>query len=424
MTKAIIICVDDEPSVLESLRRELSEAFEDQYDLETAQGGEEALELTSELLDEGCEIALVIADYLMPGLKGDVVLEKIHQQSPKTLNIMLTGQAGVDGITHAINHAKLYRYIAKPWESSDLKLTVQEALNSYFQAQQLEEYQHDLEQKVETRTQELSITVETLQKTQAELIRSEKMAALGSLVAGVAHEINTPVGNAILAASVLTGETDSLNESFANGQLKKSLLKSYLETAQNSSDMISNNLHRAADLIQGFKQVAVDQSSHKCRTFKLVEYLHSIQSSLEPQLKKSQHKLTIEGDRDLKLTSFPGALSQVITNFVMNSIYHAYQPGVHGQIRIKVEIISEDKISLIYSDDGCGIPKKNQPKIFDPFFTTARDQGGSGLGLHVVHNVVTQTLQGSIELLSQENQGTTFTLKLPITVTPSSSDHV
>ena len=158
MTKAIILCVDDEPSVLDSLRRELSESFEDQYELETAQGGEEALALTEELLDEGCDIALVIADYLMPGLKGDIVLEKIHHQSPKTLNIMLTGQAGIDGITHAINHAKLYRYISKPWDASDLMLTVKEALNSYFQAQQLKEYQLDLELKVKLRTQELSAT--------------------------------------------------------------------------------------------------------------------------------------------------------------------------------------------------------------------------------------------------------------------------
>ena len=423
MSKAVILCVDDEPAVLDSLRRELSEGFNDQYDIETATGGIEALELIDDLLTEDCKVALVISDYLMPDLKGDEVLQKIHHLSPTTLSIMLTGQAGIDGITHAINHSNLYRYIAKPWQSADLRLTVKEALNSFFQAQQLSEYRSELEREVRVRTQELTQTITTLQQTQSELIRSqselirsEKMAALGNLVAGVAHEINTPVGNAMLAASVLQEETQSLITAYRQGNLKRAILQDYIDTAQDSSDLILGNLHQADQLIRSFKQVAVDQSSHQKRTFQMVAYLHSILASLEPQLKQAEHQVSIVGDDTITVTSFPGALSQVITNFVMNSLHHAYAPGEKGKVQISIQRLEENRLQLDYSDDGRGIPIENQEKIFEPFFTTAREQGGSGLGLHISHNIVTQTLQGAIKLLSKENQGSTFTLNIPLII--------
>ncbi len=415
MSKPIIICVDDEPAVLDSLRRELSEEFEDGCELETAMGGVETLELVEDLLAEHCDIALVIADYLMPDLKGDEVLRCIHERSPKTLSIMLTGQAGIDGITNAINTAQLYRYIAKPWQTSDLRLTVREAINSYTQAQELLAYRQNLEQLVEARTQELTEALNRLKRTQSDLIQSEKMAALGNLVAGVAHEINTPIGNAILAASVLESETTSFTAAYGQGSLKRTLLESYLDDAQTSSQLILGNLQQAANLIQNFKQVAVDQTNLEKRTFKLLHYLKSILSNLDPQLKKTPHCVTIEADENLRLTSYPGALSQVVTNFVMNSLLHAYRSDENGHIQLSAKE-KNDQIILTYSDDGCGIPVEDRSKIFDPFFTTARDRGGSGLGLHIVHNLVTQTLQGKLQLSSPKGCGTTFILTLPLTL--------
>jgi signal transduction histidine kinase len=420
MSKPIIVCVDDEPAVLDSLRRELSEAFEESCELETAMGGLEAVELVKDLVADQCEVAVIISDYLMPDLKGDEVLRQVCALSPKTLTVMLTGQAGVDGITNAINTAQLYRYIAKPWQPADLKLTVREALNSYIQGQQLQAYQTQLEQKVQERTHALTLTLEELKAAQTELIRSEKMAALGKLVAGVAHEINTPIGNALLAASVLQNETQAFDETYQQGGLKRATLAAYLETATESSSLMLRNLNSAAQLIQSFKQVAVDQASLERRTFEVIPYIKSVLTSLEPHLKQTEHQITVLGDISLKMVSYPGALSQIVTNLVMNSTIHAYQPGEHGSLGFAVTQ-QDDRVIVEYTDDGCGISASNQEKIFEPFFTTARDRGGSGLGLHIVHNIVTQNLLGTIRCESNIGLGTQFILNLPLQISDEGS---
>lgn len=415
MSKPVIVCVDDEPAVLDSLRRELSEMFEKSYELETAMGGLEAVELVRDLVQDHCDVAVMISDYLMPDLKGDEVLRQVCEISPDTLTVMLTGQAGIDGITNAINTAQLYRYIAKPWQAADLQLTVREALNSYTQQQQLYEYQHQLEQKVQERTHQLTQTLQELQDTQTELIRSEKMAALGQLVAGVAHEINTPIGNALLAASVLQNETQAFDQTYQQGGLKRSTLSGYLETATDSSRLVLRNLDSAAQLIQSFKQVAVDQASLEKRTFEVIPYIKSVLISLEPHLKNKEHQIVVNGDISLKMVSYPGALSQIVTNFVINSSQHAYRSGERGNLCFSLTH-QGNHVILEYADDGCGLSESAQERIFEPFFTTARDRGGSGLGLHIVHNIVTQNLQGTIQCESALGLGTKFILNLPLQI--------
>ncbi len=236
-----------------------------------------------------------------------------------------------------------------------------------------------LEQKVAERTQQLSQALENLQATQKQLVESEKMAALGSLVAGVAHEINTPVGTSITAASTLKDETTTFNNAVMEGQLKRSSLNNYLEIASESSNLILNNLNRASDLIQSFKQVAVDSSHLEKREFAIKPYIEEILNSLAPKFKHTALTLTVEGENDIKVDTYPGAIAQIVTNFVMNSLNHAYQPGEKGQLRFQITQ-EQDKFTIEYSDDGCGISPENLSKIFEPFFTTARNQGGTGLG--------------------------------------------
>lgn len=277
-----------------------------------------------------------------------------------------------------------------------------------------------LEQRVLARTEDLSQanneltqTLNTLQQTQKQLVESEKMAALGGLVAGVAHEINTPVGVGVTAASCLHENATQLAQLYQQGKMKKADLEDFLSVSEETSRMILNNLERAANLIQSFKQVAVDQSSEAKRRINIKTYLEETLTSLRPKLRNSKLSCIVEGQTDIEIESYPGAISQIVTNLLMNSIAHAYDPGQTGQMTIKVAV--EDKqLMLTFSDDGKGIPAAVIGKIFDPFFTTRRGTGGSGLGLNIVYNLVTQTLKGSIECSSVEGEGTSFILRWPI----------
>lgn len=259
----------------------------------------------------------------------------------------------------------------------------------------------------------LQSTLQELQNTQGELVQAEKMASLGGLVAGVAHEINTPIGVGLTAATHLKEQAQSLAEIFASGKLKKSDFQAFIETANQSTGMIYANLNRASDLIKSFKQVAVDQTSEETRQINLIEYIEEILESLRPNLKRATHEIKVTGDRGIVIDTHPGALSQVVTNLVMNSVIHAYDEGDKGHIQINVEMDGET-VDLTYADDGKGMEADVQSKIFDPFFTTKRGSGGSGLGMHILYNQVTQTLGGSIDLHSSPGRGTAFEITIPL----------
>ncbi|PSB00633.1 sensor histidine kinase [Merismopedia glauca] len=276
---------------------------------------------------------------------------------------------------------------------------------------ELQESQEFLEKK----RADLEKVIDELKRVQDRLIESEKMAALGTLVAGVAHEINTPLGTSITLASALRDETQLFYSVATSGQLKRSLLNSYIEVAAESTDLILNNLQRAGELVQSFKQVAVDQSTLEQRTFQVKSYLEEVTTSLSPHLKSTLHTLSVTGDDYLAINSYPGALAQLVTNLVTNSLTHAYQAGMRGCLYF--EVMQRHESCLIhYSDDGCGIPQAILGKIFEPFFTTARDRGGTGLGLHISYNLVTQKLQGTIDVKSEVGQGTQFIITLPLSV--------
>lgn len=251
-----------------------------------------------------------------------------------------------------------------------------------------------------------------LKETQTTLVQSEKMASLGRLVAGIAHEINTPVGVILTSASVLRDDTQHFQKCMEAGTVKKSEVLRYTETAVQSAALIQANAERAAWLIQSFKQVAVDQTSEARRTFDLHEYLEEIILSLRPAYKHSPITMQIDCPEKITVDGYPGALSQIITNMVTNSLRHAFEPGQAGAMHISAGI-ENGMVQIVFSDDGHGIQPEHLERIFDPFFTTKRGAGGSGLGLNIVYNLVTQTLGGTIAVTSTPGHGATFTIAFP-----------
>jgi signal transduction histidine kinase len=270
--------------------------------------------------------------------------------------------------------------------------------------------------EVDISNRELSSTLQKLRATQQKLINNEKMASLGGLVAGIAHEINTPVGVGVTAASTLLESTRSVSNKYERGELTNSSLLQYIEHATSAANIILGNLERAANLIQSFKQVAVDQSNSEVRQIELKNYLGQVLTSLNPQFRKTNLRYEFECPSGLSIRSYPGALSQIVTNFVMNAIIHGYQKGDSGKISLVVSSCDPEGVCICFSDDGKGISPENIGRVWDPFFTTNRGGGGSGLGLHIVYNLVTQQLCGNIEIESSLGKGTAIRLFLPMDV--------
>ncbi|MEN8256996.1 MAG: ATP-binding protein [Thermodesulfobacteriota bacterium] len=278
----------------------------------------------------------------------------------------------------------------------------------------------NLEQRVLERTSELDAsnkelkdTLERLQGMQNHLVQTEKLASLGELIAGVAHEINTPVGIAYTASTHFRQNARDIAERYERGDMKRSELEDFLDVCLESSRLLISNLDRASELIRSFKQVAVDQSGQGKRRFYLREYIAEILLSLRPVLKKTSHVVAVAGDKDLILDSFPGAFFQILTNLITNSLNHAYDEGQAGRQEISFRK-DDGQLFLIFRDDGKGIAKENIENIFSPFFTTNREKGGSGLGLHIVYNIVSQRLHGTINCESELGKGTTFNITLPL----------
>lgn len=252
-----------------------------------------------------------------------------------------------------------------------------------------------------------------LKDTQAHMVQTEKMAALGALVAGVAHEVNTPIGITLTSASLLFEQTRHLVEQYGTGKLRKPDFEEYTETAIEATQLMLMNIDRASKLIQSFKQIAVDQTSEERRVFDLCAYVHEVMRSLGVRLRRTALTVEVTCPDGLVLDSFPGAISQVITNFVINSLMHGYEAGQAGLLTVTITEPTADEVQLVYADDGRGIPLELQGKVFDPFFTTRRGGGGSGLGLHIIYNIATRRLGGRITLKSAPGAGATFTLRFP-----------
>ncbi|MES2298814.1 MAG: HAMP domain-containing sensor histidine kinase [Pseudomonadota bacterium] len=286
----------------------------------------------------------------------------------------------------------------------------------------LEGRETHLEQMVKERTRnleqanaQLEQTLATVQAMQSDLVRSEKMAALGSLVAGVAHELNTPIGNCVMMSSTMKAHSRELLSEVESGTLRKSMLERYARERIDAIEVLERNLARAAELIGSFKNVAADRTSDHRRSFDLERVLRETMHTLTPMWRKRDIALALELDAGIEMDSYPGGLGQVLTNFVSNALAHAFEGEAGGSMILRSERIDAHSVLITFSDTGAGIAPENLSRVFDPFFTTKMGAGGTGLGMNIVYNIVTSLLGGTIEVASTVGAGTTFTMRIPLT---------
>ena len=293
------------------------------------------------------------------------------------------------------------------------------SFNSLFQSiqlhqQKLQKLTDELEDRVKERTKELEESLDKLTKAQKQLVESEKMAALGSLVSGVAHEINTPLGNALTGSTIVHAEAKELINMVNNGTLKKSTLNEKLSDVEETSSLVVSSITRAANLVRSFKQISVDQSVEAIREYNVYSYLNEIILTFKSKLKQVPATVTVNGDQNIVIKSYPGVLAQILNNLINNSILHGFEhKKENAQITIDLET-KENKLYFTYKDNGSGIDESIKDKVFDPFITTKRNAGGTGLGLNILYNLVTQKLRGEIYLNSQKDKGVEFKIIIPM----------
>lgn len=287
--------------------------------------------------------------------------------------------------------------------------------------EQIQQMNNELEQRVSQRTNELEKTnqslkesMEQLKNTQDQLIEKEKLAALGKLVAGIAHEINTPVGISVTAASQLLEKTEDFTKLFHSQTMKRSDLEKYVTLCSEITKSVLSNLQRASNLIKSFKQVSVDQSSEGLRTFQVREYIDEVLLSLKPKFKQTRHSVTVNCPDDIIITHYAGAFSQILTNLIMNSLIHGFEHIDQGLITINISR-HEQMLTIRYTDNGKGLDTIAKKNLFYPFFTTKCGSGGSGLGMHIIYSLVTQKMHGHIQCTSEPHQGIEFLIHIPLT---------
>jgi signal transduction histidine kinase len=251
-------------------------------------------------------------------------------------------------------------------------------------------------------------------ETQRYLIESERLAALGGLVAGVAHEISSPIGTSLTIASTLAHRSADFTNQISSGQLRRAQLSDFADGTRGAAQQLVANLQRAGELIQSFKQVAVDRSSDDRRAFDLKLATEQVVASVRSRLLKSQSSLAVEMPSDIIMDSFPGPYGQALTNLIFNAVTHGFTNRPGGHMLIAAHRLGKDHVEITFSDDGIGIPEAIQRHVFDPFFTTRRAEGSTGLGLYIVHNLVTQQLGGTVTLASTPGRGTNIQMTLPL----------
>jgi len=286
----------------------------------------------------------------------------------------------------------------------------------------LREHANTLEDQVEQRTAELTTSnadltqaLANLKTAQHELVESEKLASLGRLVAGVAHELNTPLGNSLTVVSSLEDRFKQLEDMLSsNTPMRRSLLEDLVRDTRRGQDILQRNVQKAADLVRDFKRVAIDQTTDSRRDFEVHRVIEDVLVMVEPSFKHTPYVIRTELAPGIEMNSYPGSLGQVLTNLLMNALVHGFEGKEQGQVQVRCALLGEAEVEICVSDDGRGMDESVRRRIFDPFFTTKLGTGGSGLGMHIVHNLVTHVLGGQIEVQSSVGAGTRMLVRLPL----------
>jgi len=405
--KRNILVVDDTPANLRLLTELL---VQNGYGVRPAPNGNLALKTVESKLPD-----LILLDIMMPDIDGYEVCRRL-KASERSRDVPVIF---ISAINETMDKVKAFSiggvdYITKPFEPEEVLARIQTHLAIRIMQQKLEIQNTQLQQEIAER----KLFEEQLIKTRNELVQSEKMASLGRLVAGFAHELNTPIGIAVGSASTLENNANAIEKLLEQEEVDEEDLVKRLDTIKETAKLTLSNLRRTANLVKSFKRTAVDQSSDNVRQFVVKTLIEDIINTLHNQLKLTAIEIVVDCPNELTIYSFPGALEQILTNLMINSLIHGFEEGqLTGSIKIVVQF-KNNHCHFEYSDTGKGIAFKNLEKIFEPFFTTRRATGGSGLGLYICHNIVTGQLRGTMTCESPPGKGVIFRIEFPVHLSP------
>jgi signal transduction histidine kinase len=405
--KPILLLVDDQVLNLELLRH----IFKDEYTVYTATSGEQALAQCATLLPD-----LVLLDVVMPEMDGHTVCTRL-KADPATRDIpiiFVTANNEPADETAALRLGAV-DFITKPVNASVVRARVGAQLMLRQTLKQVQELNLHLEDRVAQRTAELQEAMENLQQSRQELAQSEANATLSTLIAGVTHEMGTPLGNSKMVTSTLVEQSQEMARLVQNGNLKRSGLDQYLAQVTEGLALLQRNLQRAVELLGDFSQVAADQASERRRAFDLAKAVSEVLHTLSPSLKRHPHRVVVDIPTGIAMDSLPGPLGQIVINLVNNAYLHAFEGRTDGVLTIHGHQ-DEENVVLRVSDNGVGMSQQHVEKLYEAFFSTKIGKGGTGLGMAIVQNLVTKTLGGTISVASTPGVGTQFDLVLPRTL--------
>jgi PAS domain S-box-containing protein len=359
--------------------------------------------------------------------EGKRILEDVLiTKKPVNVDVIKKTKTGTSiwvqiSFTPIFNGESLHKIISIEFDINDLKLAEQEIIH---QKDKIENQRDEIEMQrdiainqkdeIEEKKDKLEDTIKELQLTQKKLVESEKMASLGNLVAGISHEINTPIGIGIAAITTLNTKVQNIETLFVDKKMKQTDLVAFISTAKDAARLIQTHLNRTGELVKSFKRISVDEMTEQIRDFNLNQYVSDVVKSLEPKTNEKEVELLIDFNGEIDMRSFPGAFAQIFTHLIVNTVFHGFKDRVGGKITIRAKRV-DNILRLTYQDDGVGMTAEVVEKVFNPFFTTNM-QAGNGLGMSIVYNVVTQKLKGDISCESVLGKGVTFTIECPLSL--------